>query len=61
MHTINISIYFRGPDRDFGWEYCNSENNYLQSYGARRFPIGTISEQRNQDIFIAYATLPGKS
>jgi len=61
INIINIFIYFRGPNRDFGWKYCSGENNYLQNYDADMYPIGTISDKRYQDVFIAYATLPGKS
>jgi len=60
MHTINMSIYFRGPNKDFGWKYCSGEDNNLQNYDDR-YPIGTISDRRYEDVFIAYATLPGKS
>ncbi|KAL4105139.1 hypothetical protein QTP88_020411 [Uroleucon formosanum] len=49
----------RGPNRDFGWKYCNGENNYLENYDADKYPIGTISGKRYEDVFIAYATLPG--
>ncbi|XP_016656485.1 caspase-2-like [Acyrthosiphon pisum] len=49
----------RGPNRDFGWKYCDGKNNYLQNYDSNMYPIGTILDQRYQDVFIAYATLPG--
>ncbi|XP_060858825.1 caspase-3-like [Metopolophium dirhodum] len=60
----NIPMLFfidacRGPDRDFGWKYCSGENNYIQNYDDDMYPIGTISDQRYQDVFIAYATVPG--
>jgi len=59
FYTINTFFYFRGQNNDFGWKYCNGENNL--NYGADVFPIGTISDKRYEDVFIAYATLPGKS
>lgn len=61
IHTINTIIYFRGPNRNFGWKYCNSDYNCLQNDGDDLYPIGTISDRRYEDVFIAYATLPGKS
>ncbi|KAL5239320.1 hypothetical protein ACI65C_006730 [Semiaphis heraclei] len=59
----NIPMLFfidacRGQNNDFGWKYCNGENNL--NHGADVFPIiGTISDKRYEDVFIAYATLPG--
>ncbi|KAL5239178.1 hypothetical protein ACI65C_006588 [Semiaphis heraclei] len=58
----NIPMLFfidacRGQNNDFGWKYCNGENNL--HHGADVFSIGTISDKRYEDVFIAYATLPG--
>jgi len=60
IHTINTSVYLRGKNSDFGWKYHDGENNHLDDDSTTLSPNTTI-ERRYKDVFVAYATIPGKS
>ncbi|XP_025197088.1 caspase-1-like [Melanaphis sacchari] len=50
----------RGKMSDFGWEYCDGENNVLQNDSSNISSTGNIIHNRRyKDIFIAFATVPG--
>lgn len=61
IHKINTSVYLRGDNSDFGWKYHDGENNRLHDDSSIMSPNIKISERRYKDVFIAYATIPGKS
>jgi len=59
--TIITYVYLRGDNSDFGWKYHDGENNRLHKDSGTLSPYTTIFERRYKDVFIAYATIPGKS
>jgi len=58
MNTLN---FLSGRNNEFGWKYCDGGNNYLKNDILIKPPIGTFTNHHFRDVFIAYATLPGKS
>ncbi|XP_060862115.1 caspase-3-like [Metopolophium dirhodum] len=48
----------RGKNSDFGWKYHDGENNHLHDDSTTLSPNTTI-ERRYEDVFVAYATIPG--
>lgn len=56
---MKIINYFRGKNSDHGWRLPDAENNRLQN-DSTNLPIGTIINRRYENVFIAYATVPGR-
>ncbi|XP_060839944.1 caspase-3-like isoform X1 [Rhopalosiphum padi] len=49
----------RGKNSDFGWKNCDGENNALQIDSSNISATETIYNRSYNDIFIAFATVPG--
>lgn len=61
--SLTLIILFSGNNSDFGWKSVDDENNRLQNDSTNDNTIGKnyqkVVNRRYENIFIAYATVPG--
>lgn len=58
---MNTCVFLSGKNSDFGWKHHDGEINRLHNDSSSiSSPFTTIFERRYKDVFIAYATIPGK-
>lgn len=58
-YQIKTFILFRGSNIDFGWKSSDNENNRVQNDTSSFVLPETVHNRQYENVFIAYATVPG--